>query len=87
MDAVFEIQQNYTKQPAYIRNKIPIDLEDEVHFRNYETKEQRVNWPLQLIVCILHILIFISSLLYNFLIELKAYFDLHTFFEEIESKI
>ncbi|XP_052263419.1 protocadherin Fat 4-like isoform X2 [Dreissena polymorpha] len=51
VDRVFEIQQNNSIYPATITNKVPIDLEDDVLFKNYATKEVRVNWPLRVQAC------------------------------------
>lgn len=48
IERVFAIQQTNSTNGASIVNIVPLDLEDEVYFRNYDTKEVRNEWPLEI---------------------------------------
>jgi len=48
IERVFTISQTNSTNVATITNIEPLDLEDEVLFRNYDTKDVRNEWPLNI---------------------------------------
>jgi len=48
IERVFTITQTNSTNVATITNIEPLDLEDEVLFRNYDTKDVRNEWPLNI---------------------------------------